>query len=140
MTDEPEEPVRIQVGRRGVIAYPWQIVSPAPDTGVSVELSRMSGADAVLARGLLSPHGLALLDVLGDRQLHTLGEIRSYVGHRGLDWASTVRVISAGKCATTPIFAADDVRETVWLVPTIGQLVARICGLEGGVEVPGAGA
>jgi len=134
------ETVRVQVGRRGVIAEPWQIVSPAPDTGGSVELSRMSGADAVLARGLLSPSGLALLDVLGDRQPHTLGEIRSYVGHRGLDWASTVRVIVAGKCATTPIFAADDVRETVWLVPTVGQLVARICGLEGGVEVPGAGA
>ncbi|WP_139812250.1 hypothetical protein [Prescottella equi] len=131
-----EDPVRLQVGRRGIIAEPWQIVSPAPDTGVSVELSRMSGADAVLARGLLSPHGLALLDVLGDRQPHVLGEIRSYVGHRGLDWGSTTVVISAGKCVTRPIFAADDVHETVWLIPSIGQLVALICG----IEVPGAGA
>ncbi|MDH6283211.1 hypothetical protein [Prescottella agglutinans] len=130
MTDQPEEPVRIQVGRRGVVAEPWQIVTPAADSGVSVELSRMSGADAVLARGLLSEHGLALLDILGDRKPHALDEIRSYVGRRNLDWDSTARVILAGKCASSPLFAADEVHGTVWMIPTVGQLVARICGLD----------
>ncbi|MDH6279359.1 hypothetical protein [Prescottella agglutinans] len=134
----PEEPVRIQVGRRGVVAEPWQIVTPAADSGVSVELSQMSGADAVLARGLLSAHGLALLDLLGDRQPHSVGEIRSYVGCRNLDWASALRVIVAGKCATKPIFASDEVRGTVWMIPTVGQIVARICGLDNMFEVPGA--